>query len=231
MGTTAHPPESPAVEAGGDPLIGTAMGLGLLAAALALSVFLWLGYLIHPGEPTDFDLRVRAWIRSLESAELTSLMWAATFYGAPVRLSPFGLVTAAVFLLRGWYRGALLVVLTLAGAGLLDTGLKLLFGRVRPEAFFDRYPAPESFSFPSGHALFATCFFGGVAVLLSHRLRHPLSRALVWALALTVILVIGASRVYLGVHYPTDVAGGFAVGVVWMVLVSLGDRIAVWRRV
>ena len=228
MGINAHPPES-AAEAATDRLIGAALGLGLLAAALALWLFVWLGYLIHPGEPTGLDLMVRAWVGSLQSAELTSLMWAASVYGAPVRLSPFGVVLAVLFLVRGWYRGALLVIVTLAGAGLLDTGLKLFFGRTRPEAFFTHYPAPQSYSFPSGHALFATCFFGGIAVLLSHRLRSRTARALVWAIAVTLIVVIGASRVYLGVHYPTDVVAGCAVGVVWVAAVALGDRLATRR--
>jgi undecaprenyl-diphosphatase len=157
-------------------------------------------------------------------------MWGASVYGAPVRLSPLGLAAAAAFLLRGWRRGALLVVVTLVGAWLLDTGLKTLFARARPDAFFDYYPAPRSFSFPSGHALFAVCFFGGVAVLLSHRLQSRLAWILVWAVALALIILIGVSRVYLGVHYPTDVIGGFAVGIIWVASVALGDRLAERRR-
>jgi undecaprenyl-diphosphatase len=112
----------------------------------------------------------------------------------------------------------------------LDVGLKELFARARPQAFFDDYRIPKSFSFPSGHALFAVCFFGGLAVLLSHRLRGRLARILVWAIALVLIFLIGVSRVYLGVHYPTDVLGGFAVGTVWVASVALGDRLAKrWR--
>ena len=230
MGAAEHPPEPPAVEPGSGPLVGTALGLGLLAAAVALSLFVWLGYQIRSGEPTDFDLTIRAGVRSLETARISGVMWGASFYGAPRRLLPLGLAAAAVFLLRGWRRGAVLVLVTLAGAAVLDTGLKQLFARARPQAFFDYYPAPPSFSFPSGHALFAVCFFGGVAVLLSHRLRSRLARVLVWSIALVLIILIGVSRVYLGVHYPTDVIGGFAVGAVWVASVALGDRLAErWR--
>jgi undecaprenyl-diphosphatase len=67
-------------------------------------------------------------------------------------------------------------------------------------------------------------------VLLSHRLRGRLAWILVWALALALIILIGVSRVYLGVHYPTDVIGGFAVGIVWVASVALGDRLAERRR-
>ena len=230
MGAAEHPPESPAVEPGSGPLAGTALGLGLLAAAVALSLFVWLSYQVRSGEPTSFDLTARAWVRSLETAELSTVMWGASFYGAPRRLLPLGLVAAVVFLVRGWRRGAVLVLVTLAGAVALDLGLKELFARARPQAFFDDYRTPKSFSFPSGHALFAVCFFGGLAVLLSHRLRRRPAQILVWAIALGLTFLIGVSRVYLGVHYPTDVIGGFAVGTVWVAFVALGDRLAErWR--
>lgn len=230
MGASEHPPEPLTVEPGSGPLVGTALGIGLLAAAVALALFVWLGYQVRSAEPTAFDLAVRAAVRSRETAELSRLMWGASVYGDPVRLLPLSLAASAAFLLRGWRRGAWLVVVTLAGAALLDIGLKMLFARARPEAFFDYYPAPRSFSFPSGHALFATCFFGGIAALLSHRLQGRLARILVWAIALALIFLIGVSRVYLGVHYPTDVIGGFAVGIVWVASVALGDRLAERRR-
>lgn len=230
MAVRAHPPESPTLEPGSGPLIGAALGLGLLAAAVALALFVWLGYQVRVGGATAFDLTVRADLRSLETARLSTLMWAASVYAAPVRLLPLGVVAAAVFLLRGWRRGGLLVLVTLVGAALLDVGLKACFARARPEAFFDYYPSPTSFSFPSGHALVATCFFGGIAVLLSHRLEGRLAQVLVWLVAIAVIFLIGVSRIYLGVHYPTDVIGGFAVGVVWVTAVALGDRLAEHRR-
>ena len=230
MVDSEHPPESPAAEPGTGPLVGATLGIGLLAAAVALALFVWLGYQIRSGEPTTFDLGARAWVRSLETGELSTVMWGASFYGAPRRLVPLGLAAAAVFLIRGWRRGAVLVLVTLAGAAVLDVGLKELFARARPQSFFDYYRTPESFSFPSGHALFAVCFFGGLAVLLSHRLRGRPAQIAVWAIALVLIILIGASRVYLGVHYPTDVMGGFAVGTIWVTSVALGDRLAErWR--
>lgn len=230
MNATAHPPEASTIEPGSGPLIGAALGIGLLAAAVALALFVWLGYQIRSGEPTGFDLTVRNGLRSMETAKLTALMWGASVYAAPSRLIPLGLAAAAVFLVRGWRRGALLAVVTLAGGGLLDLGFKVLFARARPEAFFDYYPAPTSFSFPSGHALTATCFFGGIAVLVSHRLESRVTQTLVWLVAIALILLVGISRIYLGVHYPTDVLGGWAVGVIWVTAVALGDRLAERRR-
>jgi membrane-associated phospholipid phosphatase len=230
MDAAGHPPEAATIEPGSGPLIGAALGLGLLAAAIALALFIWLGYLIRSGEPTGFDLSVRNWLRSMESARLTALMWGASVYAAPSRLIPLALAAAAAFLVRGWRRGALLAVVTVTGGGLLDVGLKVLFARARPEAFFDYYPSPTSFSFPSGHALTATCFFGGIAVLVSHRLESRISQTLVWMVAVAAALLVGISRIYLGVHYPTDVLGGFAVGIIWVTAVAFGDRLAEHRR-
>jgi undecaprenyl-diphosphatase len=188
MSAGAHPPESPALEPGSAPFISAALGLGLLAASLALGGFVWLGYQVRSGGPTALDLAGRAWVRSLETPSLSDLLWGASVYGAPVR--------------------------------------KTLFARTRPQAFFDYYPAPESYSFPSGHALFATCFFGGIAVLMAHRVESRTGQVLIWLVALILIFLISVSRVYLGVHYPTDVIAGFAVGVIWVAAVALGDRLA-----
>ena len=230
MYAQAHPPESPALEPGTGPLIGATLGLGLTASAVALVLLFWLGYLIRTGAPTEFDLAVRAAIRSLATDDLSSIMVGASEYAAPVLLVPLGIAAALLFLIVGWRRGAALVLVTLAGAALLDGGLKALFGRARPEAFYDFYPAPTSFSFPSGHSLMAACFFGGLAVLLSHRLESRVGQVLVWLVAIALIALVGVSRIYLGVHYPTDVAAGYAVGVIWVTAVALGDRVAEHRR-
>jgi undecaprenyl-diphosphatase len=224
------PPERRVAAPGSAPLIGAALVAGLVASTLALMLFIWLGLLIRSGVPTAFDIVGRNGLRSLESPALSATMWGASVYGAPGRLTPLGLLAAAVFLARGWRRGALLVIVTLAGAWLLDTGLKLFFARARPEPFYDYYPAPSSYSFPSGHALFSVCFFGGLAVLLTHRIHGRITQVTVWLVAVIIILLIGSSRVYLGVHYPTDVVGGYAVGLAWVTAVAFGDRLAERRR-
>ena len=92
-----------------------------------------------------------------------------------------------MFLLEGSRRAAVLVLITMAGGAMLDVLLKQVYGRARPSPLFDFYPLPHSYSFPSGHALFATCFFGGVAVLASHRLRHRATEVAVWIVAVLAI--------------------------------------------
>ena len=217
-------------EPGSGPLIGATLAAGLVAAAIALLLFVWLGIQLRTGTPTPFDVAGRSGARAFESPTVSAIMWGASVYGAPARLTPLALIAAAVFLARGWRRGALLVLVMVAGAWLLDAGLKLTFARARPTPFYDYYPAPSSYSFPSGHALFSVCFFGGLAVLLTHRLDNRVAQVMVWLIAIAIILLIGGSRVYLGVHYPTDVIGGYAVGLAWVTAVALGDRFAEHRR-
>lgn len=210
-------------------LMSAALVIGLLAAAAALWLFTWLGREVLEGEMLSFDDGIRGMVHSIATPSLTAIMRAGSVYGGPVVLIPAGLVAALAFFLRGWHRGALLVVVTLAGAGLLNGLLKLSFARVRPEAFFD-YPLPPSPSFPSGHALYAVSVFGGLAALLSARLKHYALRIAVWSGATALIVLVGLSRVYLGVHYPSDVLAGYSVGVIWVTAVAFGDRLARHRR-
>jgi undecaprenyl-diphosphatase len=210
-------------------MLSATLVIGLLAAAAALALFSWLGHEIMTDVTLRLDDRVRLAVHSFASPRLTVIMEALSLYGGPVGLVPLGIVLAAVFLLKRWHRGALLVVVTMAGAGLLDGLLKQSFRRVRPAAFFD-YPLPSSASFPSGHAFFAASFFGGLAVLASARVRNPLLQASIWTGAAVLILLVGLSRVYLGVHYPSDVLAGYAAATVWVAAVAFGDRILRYRR-
>jgi membrane-associated phospholipid phosphatase len=100
-----------------------------------------------------------------------------------------------------------------AGAIVLENGFKYAIHRARPEAFFG--VVPESFSFPSGHALFSLCFYGTLAGLLVGRLRRPAARAAVWAAAALLILAIFHVSTS-GVHYPSDVIGGYLVAAFWI---------------
>jgi undecaprenyl-diphosphatase len=210
-------------------LLSAALVAGLIAAVLAVLLFSWLGREVVTGVPPVLDERLRVALHGHATPGLTTVMIAASRLGGPSWLVPIGIALATAFLFWGWPRGAVLVIVTLSGAGLLNTLLKQSFARARPEAFFD-YPLPESLSFPSGHAIFSASFFGGLAVLLTDRIRSRPLQVLIWVIAVSLILLVGASRVYLGVHYPSDVLAGYAVAVFWIVGVALGDRVASHRR-
>jgi undecaprenyl-diphosphatase len=225
MPSSPTPPATPE----SDRRLSATLVIGLAAAAAALALFSWLGHEVLTDVTLVLDDRLRLAIHSVASPRLTTIMEAFSLFGGPAGLTPIGIVLAVIFLLKRWRRGALLVGVTMAGAGLLDALLKQSFARVRPAAFFD-YPSPASHSFPSGHAFFAASFFGGLAVLVSGRVRNPLLRTFIWIGAAALILLVGLSRVYLGVHYPSDVLAGYAAATVWVAAVAFGDRMVRYRR-
>jgi undecaprenyl-diphosphatase len=115
------------------------------------------------------------------------------------------------------------MAIAMIGAALLDVALKHAFRRPRPAPFFG-VPLPLSASFPSGHALASFCFFGVLAALLAHRTRSYWRAALVWLAAAALIAAIGFSRIYLGVHYPTDVIAGYLAAAIWVGGLTFADR-------
>jgi undecaprenyl-diphosphatase len=130
-----------------------------------------------------------------------------------------GLTIAAIlaivaFLYLRWRRATLWLAVTILGALVLDLTLKYAFHRARPTPFF--VALPRTYSFPSGHALFSFCFYGVLAGLLMGRIRSRLARVLIWMAAAILVAAIGFSRIYLGVHYPSDVIAGYLAASLWV---------------
>jgi undecaprenyl-diphosphatase len=211
------------------PSLGLLLSLGLVAAAGTLFLFYGLAEEVYEGDTRRFDESALAFINQLASPELTSFMRAVTYLGSNefLLIAGAGVVLAFVLTRRG--RAAVTLLITMAGAALLNVTLKLSFGRERPEPFFDT-PLPESFSFPSGHALLSFCFYGVLAAVTTARVSGTARRAAVWAGAAALVILIGLSRVYLGVHYPSDVAAGYAAAFVWVMIVASADRVVEARR-
>ena len=194
------------------------LSLGLIAAIGTIVFFGWLTTEVLEGETRDFDEATRAAVHQLASPAMTTLMRGISFLGSMVFLLP---ATAAViiwFALRKWGREAKLFAITMCGAPLMNVTLKLAFKRSRPMPFFDLFP-PESYSFPSGHALTSCCFFGAFAAIIAGRIESRRLRTIVWIICTSMFLLIGFSRIYLGVHYTTDVIAGFAAALIWILVV------------
>jgi undecaprenyl-diphosphatase len=211
------------------PALGLLMCAGLAAAALALYAFAGLAEEVHEADTHHFDQTVFALSNLIASPSLTAFMHGVTRLGSNEFLIGAGACALIAFALAGWRRAAAAFLVTMAGAALLNVFLKLVFQRERPAPFFDT-PLPESYSFPSGHALLSFCFYGVLAAVLAARLKGVRARAVVWAAAALLVALIGLSRVYLGVHYPSDVLAGYAAALVWVMAVALADRVLQTRR-
>lgn len=203
-------------------LVGSILFLGLASAVGALFFFAWLANEVLEGDTKMFDETVRVFVHGFASESLTALMRGITMLGSTLFLSCLCATAAGIFLVKNWKRAAVLLTTTMAGAIILNFALKVSFVRVRPVPFFDT-PLPDSYSFPSGHALYALCFYGVLAWLLTARLLNKSVWVLIWSLAVSLALLIGLSRIYLGVHYPSDVIAGFAAAVIWILTVLLID--------
>ena len=185
--------------------------LGL--SALATALFCGWAIAMQTSRLAGFDNAIRTGMHGLASPFLTRLSQQASWFGDLAVLGLLG-VFALVVLGRGRRKDAArILVVTMLGALVLENGLKYLFQRVRPPAFFG--PEPWTYSFPSGHALFSACFYGAFAIVLSRALPSVWVRIGVWVVTALLVLMIGAARIYLGVHYPSDVVGGYLVAIAW----------------
>jgi membrane-associated phospholipid phosphatase len=198
--------------------------LGFLLALSALLFFAWLAEEMMEGDTARFDSTITSAVHEHATARLTTVMKALTMLGSSVVMAPLALLTLAFCYLRREFRALKTLAATLGGALLLEFSLKLAFHRPRPAPFFD-LPTPASFSFPSGHALFSFCFFAGLATLLSPRLASQKAKLALWSIAIALVLGIGLSRIYLGVHYPSDVLAGYAAGIVWVATVKFVNEL------
>ncbi|HEX2741061.1 MAG TPA: phosphatase PAP2 family protein [Rubrobacter sp.] len=194
-----------------------------LAAGLAFSAFvIWafaeLADAVVEGESRRIDRALLLWIHSTFPGWLDDPMRAVTALGYYWVVLPLLAVVFFLFYRRGWRLSAVLLVVSTAGSILLTTILKAVFARTRPELFDSGYHA-SFYSFPSGHATLAVGFYGMLTLILAYRLRG-IARWVVAVSGVIVVLLIGFSRLYLGVHYPTDVLAGYLSALLWLVCVG-----------
>jgi len=192
--------------------------VGVVGAALIFGAMaMWVRF-----GPVGLDAGILQALEAARSTRATETVVAITTFGrGPVTAAIIALV-AAWLLVRGYGKEAAFLVIANLGSGILTLGLKKVFARPRPPLdVVTRITDPEGFSFPSGHALSAMVLYTSLATMAAGLGLPRLKRALI-ALALIIVPTMGFTRVYLGVHYPSDVIGGWALGACWVWLVYLG---------
>jgi membrane-associated phospholipid phosphatase len=175
-----------------------------------------------------FDLDLANSLHAMATPTMTSLYMFITLFGQHI-IWGIVIVVALIFgLRRDWWRLGIWLIAFLCGQ-LLNSLLKLLFIRDRP--FFEQpLLIAQDYSFPSGHAMMSTIIYGMIAYYLVLRTQNGLLRILIVFASVLLVVLIGISRMYLGVHYFSDVIAGFAAGGIWLTTCISADTIIRHRR-
>ncbi|HEX9483831.1 MAG TPA: phosphatase PAP2 family protein, partial [Gemmatimonadaceae bacterium] len=183
------------------------------------------------GGTQAFDVAVLQWLHAHQTPQLTALMVEMTYLGTgTVVVMIVGVTALFLWHTEHKYSARLLLASTI-GNIVLNGALKFVYHRSRPSLFAWQTTALSS-SFPSGHAMSATVVYGTVAYLLMRLQKHHWARMLTLAGAVLLVLLICLTRLYLGVHYPSDVIGGMIVGLAWAAfcMATLEASLAYARR-
>ena len=200
------------------------VGPGLLAALIVLTAGAWafgaVAEEVAEGDTARSDQRVADWLHGSATDPFTEAFRTLTWTGNGGLLAVVVLVAALVLWRKGYVRDALFVVFAFLGAEVITFGMKHGFRRERP-FFEDPLATAGSFSFPSGHSLVSLAVYGSIAIVIARHTRNRRVAAAVVLVTALWIVTIGFSRLYLGVHFVTDVIAGYAAGAAWLALLYL----------
>jgi undecaprenyl-diphosphatase len=206
----------------------------LLVVALSANAFLAIADEVSDGDTRSFDRAILYALRAPgDAAEPIGPHWLKiaaadlTALGSVTDLGLIVLLVAGLFLGLRRGREALVLVLASGGGLALSQGLKLLYGRERPPLGLHAVEVVNA-SFPSGHAMLSAAIYLTLGALIARFVAHKRIKAFAIITAVVLSLLVGISRVYLGVHWPTDVLAGWCVGaawaLAWWLLVYLWER-------
>lgn len=202
--------------------IGTTGGVAL--ASLAFWFFKEQAERVVEGRADRFDTAVMEAVHTIDNPTLNHLMHGVTQLGSHTAIGVTAGVTAIALFRRGRKHDAWTIIISTGGAMAINTILKNIFQRQRPQELARRIKLPKSHSFPSGHSLLSAATYPIVAHHLVER-HGAAAQGMVHSMVGLIILSVGFSRIYFGVHFPSDVLGGFAAGFGWLGLTSLSHTI------
>jgi undecaprenyl-diphosphatase len=212
-------------------------GWWVLVAALLIGLALWgfaeLADEVADGEAREFDHAVMLAMREsgnpeqpLGPAWLEGVARDITSLGGATVLTLLSLAAVGYLLLRRQWRNALFVTVSVAGGTLVSTALKSLFARPRPD-LVPHAVEVTSASFPSGHSMLAMVTYLTLGAVLAEVEQDRRIKVYLLGWALLLSLLVGMSRIYLGVHWPTDVIAGWCIGCAWALLCG---SVALWLQ-
>jgi len=202
--------------------IGTTGGVAL--AAVAFWFFKKQAEHVVDGKAKRYDDVIMDAVHRIDDSAITKALHAVTQLGSHAAIGTAAAVTALAMLKQGRRDDAWTVVVSTGGAMAINTILKNIFQRRRPQELARRIKLPDSHSFPSGHSLLSAATYPIVAHHFVQN-RSVAAQGAVHTLVGLAILSVGFSRIYFGVHFPSDVFGGFAAGYGWLGLTALSHTV------
>ena len=197
-----------------------AVGLELLGGLVVLTgaawIFGWMAEDLAEGD-TKVDQRLADWLHEHATPLWTDFFEKVTWLGNVPVLAVVAVIAAVVLAYKRQIAELQLFVLAAVGTEILTTGLKLGFQRERP-FFPDPLATETSYSFPSGHSSVSLAVYGTLGYIAARHLSTRRAQIAILAAAATVVGLIGFSRLYLGVHFLSDVIAGFSVALAWIAL-------------
>lgn len=176
--------------------------------------FAYIARSIHLQTISSFDEPIIDFVQSAEVSGLTSIMKLFTNIGSTTSVTLLAILTLGVLLWKKYRAQAVLFTIVLVGTGILNQVLKLIFKRERPD--FNRLIDIGGYSFPSGHTMMAFSLYTVLAYIVWRNLKTTGSRIAIAIVAIFMIVMIAVSRIYLGVHFPSDIVGGILASSVWL---------------
>ncbi|MFS0907544.1 phosphatase PAP2 family protein [Priestia aryabhattai] len=189
--------------------------LAFMLSVLSLICFSGMAILISGSKIVAFDHYIISFIQGFESPGLTAIMKCFTFIGSTPSVAVISLFSLFFLYKVLKHRTELILFIAIiVGSPILNELLKLLFHRARPN--FHRLIEINGYSFPSGHAMSAFAVYGVLSFLLWRHIPTRWGRTCLLFISTVMILAIGVSRIYLGVHYPSDIIGGYFASGCWL---------------
>jgi undecaprenyl-diphosphatase len=196
----------------------TVFGIFLVSGAAIAIAFTWafseIAQKVRAGSTQGFDDAVMHWMAAHQNKVVQSFMLEITSLGTGTVVGMIVFVAGMFLWLNQHKHSAILLIAATLGGLVLDNLLKIGFNRPRPQVFEWGTYAVSS-SFPSGHAMSSVIVYGTVAYLAARLQQNVASRILTMAFSALIIVLICSSRLYLGVHYPSDVLAGVIIGLAW----------------
>jgi membrane-associated phospholipid phosphatase len=202
-------------------VISTEVVVGILVCVLSLLIFALLTREMLEKDFTNFDIQFSQFIYTLRTPLLTIVMKIIAELGSSILLI-IATLLVIILLVRKHQKEAVVFCIALIIGAILNTSFKMMIQRQRPQ--MSPLVIEDSYSFPSGHAMNSSIFYGLISYFSYHFFRNKKISIMITIASAIVVLLIGFSRIYLGVHFLTDVLAGYVIGFWWFVTILLIDH-------